>query len=101
MQVKSSSMNNRKVIRNVLHDGDLFEAMYFPLPRAEYSAARTCWIVGFTKDAMYLGSIIRHSLTSDTDVDERIKSTTAAFEVLPFMVIGISTLKTKTAYICL
>ncbi len=59
--------------------------MYFPPPRAEYSAADTSRItvlnnqgsnaefVDFTMDFRYLGSIMHYSLTSDTDVDERIK----------------------------
>ena len=70
------------------------EAMYFPPPRVEYSAADTSRItvldsigtpvgfVDFTKEFRYLGSIIHHSLTSDADVDKRIKSATAAFGAL-------------------
>jgi hypothetical protein len=33
----------------------------------------------FTTEFKHLGSIVHHSLTSDADVDERIRSTSAAF----------------------
>ena len=64
------------------------EAMYFPPPRADYSNADTSrfdtrnadgfttGFVDFTKEFKYLGSIIDSSLTSDADVDMRIKAAT-------------------------
>ena len=59
--------------------------------RVDYSAADTSrfnivdevglpvGFVDFTTEFKYLGSILHHSLTSDADVDKRIKSATAAF----------------------
>ena len=70
------------------------EAMYIPPPRVDYSAADTSrfnivdevglpvGFVDFTTEFKYLGSILHHSLTSDADVDKRIKSATAAFGAL-------------------
>ena len=70
------------------------EAMYFPPPRAEYTDADTTRIhvldasgvpvgfVDFTKEFKYLGSIVHYSLSSEADVDKRIKSATAAFGAL-------------------
>ncbi len=66
-------------------------AMYFPPPRVEYSTAdtfrlgiryadgSTVCFVDFTKEFKYLGSIIEFALTSDADVDMRIKAATSAF----------------------
>ena len=57
------------------------EVMYIPPPRVDYSAADTsCFnivdgagppvgFVDFATEFKYLGSILRHSLTSDADVD--------------------------------
>ncbi len=69
------------------------EAMYFPPPRVNCSnAAETSHFdvrnadgsavgfVEFTKEFKYLGSIIDSSLTSDADVDKRIKAATSAFD---------------------
>ena len=68
--------------------------MYFPPPRVEYSAADTSRInvcdpngapvgfIDFTKEFKYLGSIVHYSLSSEADVDKRIKSATAAFGAL-------------------
>ena len=68
--------------------------MYIPPPRVDYSAADTSrfniidgaglpvGFVDFTTEFKYLGSILHHSLTSDADVDKRIKSATAAFGAL-------------------
>lgn len=70
------------------------EAMFFPPPRAEYSAAdttrfnvldssgATAGFVDFTQEFRYLGSIVHCSLSSEADVDKRIKSATAAFGAL-------------------
>jgi len=70
------------------------EAMYFPPPRQDYAAADTSRInvlddegapvgfIDFTTEFKYLGSIVHHSLTSDADIDKRIKSATAAFGAL-------------------
>ena len=70
------------------------EAMYFPSPRVEYSVADTsrfdvldvngsvAGFIDFTQEFKYLGSIIHSSLTSEADVDRRIKSATAAFGAL-------------------
>ena len=67
--------------------------MYFPSPRVEYSVADTsrfdvlvngsvAGIIDITQEFKYLGSIIHSSLTSEADVDRRIKSATAAFGAL-------------------
>ena len=70
------------------------EAMYFPPPRTLYSTADTSrfnvlnsegssiGFIDFTEEFKYLGSIIHHSLTSDADVDKRIKAATATFGAL-------------------
>ena len=70
------------------------EAMYFSPPRVDYSNADTsrfdirnadgftAGFVNFTKEFKYLGSIIDSSLTSDADVDMRIKAATSAFGAL-------------------
>ena len=70
------------------------EAMYFPPPRQLYSDANTSRLdvldtagvpvgfIDFTTEFKYLGSIIHHSLTSDADIDKRIKSASAAFGAL-------------------
>jgi hypothetical protein len=70
------------------------EAIYFPLPRRLYSDADTTRLdvldylwnpVGFidlTTESKYLDSIVHHSLTSDADVDKRIRSAPAAFGAL-------------------
>ena len=70
------------------------EAMYIPPLHVDYSAADTSrfniidgaglpvGFVDFTTEFKYLGSILHHSLTSDADVDKRIKSATAAFGAL-------------------
>ena len=70
------------------------EAMYFPPPRVDYSTADTSRLdirnadgstvgfVDFTKEFKYLGSIIDSSLTSDADVNMRIKTATSAFGAL-------------------
>ena len=42
----------------------------------------TVGFVDFTKEFKYLGSIIDSSLTSDADVDMRIKAATSAFGAL-------------------
>jgi hypothetical protein len=38
--------------------------------------------IDFTMEFRYLGSIVHHSLTSDADVDKRIRSALAAFGAL-------------------
>jgi hypothetical protein len=70
------------------------EAMFFPSPRVKYSVADTsrfnvidvngsvAGFIDFTQEFKYLGSIIHSSLTSEADVDRRIKSATAAFGAL-------------------
>ena len=70
------------------------EAMYFPPPRVDYSTADTSrfdvtnvsgvpiGFIDFAKEFKYLGSIVHYSLSSDADVDKRIKSATAAFGAL-------------------
>jgi hypothetical protein len=70
------------------------EAMVFPSSRVEYSVADTsrfnvldvngsvAGFIDFTQEFKYLGSIIHSSLTSEADVDRRIKSATAAFGAL-------------------
>jgi hypothetical protein len=61
------------------------EAMSFPQPRRPYSEAgisrldvlnstgNASGFIDFTTKFKYLGSIVHHSLTSDSDVDKRIK----------------------------
>jgi hypothetical protein len=70
------------------------ESMYFPPPRVDYSNAdtsrfdirnsdgSTVGFVDFTKEFKYLGTIVDSSLTSDADVDTRIKAATSAFGAL-------------------
>jgi hypothetical protein len=67
------------------------EAMFFPPPRRLYSGADTSRLdaldylrnpVGFndfTTEFKYFGSIVHHSLTSDAEVDKRIRLASAAF----------------------
>ena len=78
------------------------EAMYFPPPRVDYSTADTSRLdirnangstvgfVDFTKEFKYLGSIIDSSLTSDADVNMRIKSATSAFGALKNVLSSLS-----------
>ena len=78
------------------------EAMYFPPPRTEYTAANTSPViiyntagvqigfVGFTQEFKYLGSIIDSSLTSDADINNRIKAATAAFGALKNVLCSLS-----------
>jgi hypothetical protein len=73
------------------------EAMFFPPPRRSYSEANTSRlsILGGTGNAINfiefatefkpLGSIVHHSLTSDADVDKRIRSASAAFGALKYI----------------
>jgi hypothetical protein len=65
------------------------EAMYCPKPRKLYEEENTArfqvdgdGFIDFTKKFKYLGSIINSSLTSDSDIDKRIKSATAIFGAL-------------------
>ncbi len=78
------------------------EAMYFLPPRVDYSTADTSRLnifnadgsnigfVDFTKEFKYLGSIIDSSLTSDADVDMRIKAATSAFGALKNVLTSLS-----------
>ncbi len=78
------------------------EAMYFPPPRVDYSNADTSRFdirntdgstVGFvesSKEFKYLGSILDSSLTSNADVDKRIKTATSAFGALKNVLINLS-----------
>jgi hypothetical protein len=70
------------------------EAMFFPPPRRSYSEVNTLRLdvldgtgnaigfIDFTTTFKYLGSIVHHSLTSDADVDKRIRSASTAFGAL-------------------
>jgi hypothetical protein len=70
------------------------EAIYFPPPERLYSDADTSRrdvfdylgnpvdFIDFTTEFKYLGSIVHHSLTSDADVDKRIRPGSAAFGAL-------------------
>jgi hypothetical protein len=65
------------------------EAMFCPRPRRAYEDGNTerfavdgDGFVEFTREFKYLGSIISSELTSDADVDKRIKSATAIFGAL-------------------
>jgi hypothetical protein len=70
------------------------EAIYFPAPERLYSDADTSRrdvfdylgnpvdFIDFTTEFKYLGSIVHHSLTSDADVDKRIRPGSAAFGAL-------------------
>ena len=65
------------------------EAMFCPRPRRAYEdgnierfAVDGDGFVEFTREFKYLGSIISSELTSDADVDKRIKSATAIFGAL-------------------
>jgi len=67
------------------------EAMYYPPTRLSYDDGDTTpftvfgpngeglGFVSFTKEFKYLGSLVHHSLTSDADVNKRVKSAAAAF----------------------
>ncbi len=78
------------------------EAIYFPPPRVDYSNAdtsrfdirnadsSTVGFVDFTKEFKYLGSIIDSLLTSDADVDMRIKAATSAFGALKKILTSLS-----------
>jgi hypothetical protein len=62
------------------------EAMFCPKPRKLYESENTGrfyldgdGFIDFTKEFKYLGSIITSSLTSDADVEKRIKSAMAIF----------------------
>jgi hypothetical protein len=70
------------------------EAMFYSPPRRSHSEGNTSRldVLGGTRNALgfiefatefkYLGSIFHHSLTSDADVDKRIRSASAAFGAL-------------------
>jgi hypothetical protein len=70
------------------------EAMFFPPPRRLLSGANTFRLgvldykknpvgfIEFTTEFKYLGIIVHYSLTSDADVDKRIRSASAAFGAL-------------------
>jgi hypothetical protein len=75
------------------------EAMFFPAPRPSPVNAATAngserfdvldeatgtvvGFINFTTEFKYLGSIIHPTLTSDADVDKRIKAATASFGAL-------------------
>jgi hypothetical protein len=70
------------------------EAVFIPPPRRLYSDADTSRLgvldylgnvigfIDFTTEFKYLGSIVHHSPTSDSDVDKRIRSASAAFGAL-------------------
>ncbi len=78
------------------------EATYFPPPRVDYSNANTTrfdirnadgssvGFVDFTKEFKYLGSTSDSSLTSDADVDMRIKAATSAFAALKNVITSLS-----------
>ncbi len=50
----------------------------------------TVGFVDFTKEFKYLGSIIYSSLTSDADVNMRIKAATSAFGALKIVLTSLS-----------
>ena len=68
--------------------------MYYPTSTGSYGDGDTApftvpgpggedpGFVSFTKESKYLGSIVHSSLTSDADVDKRIRSAVAAFGAL-------------------
>jgi hypothetical protein len=64
------------------------EAMHFPAPHSQLNDADKAdfdvadGFISFTDDFRYLGSTIHESLTSDADVDARIRKATAAFGAL-------------------
>ncbi len=76
--------------------------MYFPPPRVDYSNADTSrfdvrhadgsavGFVDFTEEFKYLGSIIESSLTTDADVDRRIKAAASAFGALENVLTSLS-----------
>jgi hypothetical protein len=71
--------------------------MYFPPSRRLYSSADTSRLdvldhlenpvgfIDFTTEFKFFASIFHHSLTSDKDVDKRIKSASAAFGALRYI----------------
>jgi hypothetical protein len=78
------------------------EAMSFPPPRVDCSNAdtsrsdirdadgSTVGFVYFTKEFKYFGLIIESSLTSDADLDKRIKAATSAFDALKNVLTSLS-----------
>ena len=70
------------------------EAIYYPSSTGSYEVGDATLLtvpgpggedlgfVSFTKESRYFGSIVRSSLTSDVDVDKRIRSAVAAFGAL-------------------
>ena len=70
------------------------EAMYYPTSTGSYEGGDTTLFtvsgpsgedlgfVSFTREFRYLGSTVHSSLTSDADVDKRIRSAVAAFGAL-------------------
>ncbi len=72
--------------------------MFCPRPRKSYEDENTerfavdgDGFVEFTQEFKYLGSTINSELTSDTDVDIRIKSTTAILGALSTLFSKIKT----------
>ena len=64
------------------------EAVFFPAPRQDHNSGDQSdfdvhdGFVSFSSEFRYLGAIIHHSLTSDTDINKRIAKATAAFGAL-------------------
>ena len=70
------------------------QAMYYPRSTGSYGDGDTTpftvpgpggedlGFAGFTEEPKYLGPIVQSSLTSDADVDKRIRSAAAAFGAL-------------------
>jgi hypothetical protein len=64
------------------HPGD---TTLMQVPRAwnlQFNLENPVGFIEFTTEFKYIGSIVHHPLTSDADVDKRIKSASAAFGVL-------------------
>jgi hypothetical protein len=89
-------------------------AIYFPPPRRLYSDAdisrqgvldslgNPVGFIDFTTEFKYLGSIARHTLISDADVDKRIRPASAVFGALKNLTNKDIDLKVKgSAYVAL
>ena len=66
------------------------EAMFVPKSRQPYASGDTSQVflanggefIDFAQEFKYLGSLVHHSLSSDADVNMRIKSASTAFGAL-------------------
>ena len=79
------------------------EAIFCPKPRKPYEAENTerfsldgNGFIQFTKEFKYLGSLITSSLTSDADVEKRIKAASAIFGAMNKCIFSRKDIEPKT-----